>query len=462
MKKSEIIFSAVMLPIDYILVSLAGLSAYFVRYSAIYQEQIREVVFNLSIQNYIKYVLVVAVIWIVIYILSGLYSMRPGQKLFGVLSKIFLASSTATLIVIVAFFFSRELFSSRFIILAAWLLSVVYVSAAHIIMNLIQKRLYKKGMGVHRIALVGDSQDGNYLAKEIASRKKYGYTVALRQSKVDENLIQRIVEMAKRDELDEIVQADSNMDREESLRLLELANLHHLEFKYVADLLGATRTNFDINTISGIPIIGIKKTPLDGWGRVVKRVFDIVASIVFLVVLSPLFLIVAMAIKIDSKGTIFYKSKRIGAYGKEFYLYKFRTMIKDADKLKDKLINKNERADGPLFKLTDDPRITRVGAFLRKTSIDEIPNFWNVLVGHMSLVGPRPHEPHEVAQYQKHHRQLLNIKPGITGMAQVSGRSTLSFEEEVKLDTLYIETWSFWLDIIILIKTPFIIVRLID
>ena len=193
-----------------------------------------------------------------------------------------------------------------------------------------------------------------------------------------------------------------------------------------------------------------------------KRLFDIIGAIFFLILFSPIFLIVPLLIKMDSKGPIIYKDLRVGAKRRKFYLYKFRSMIDRADELRDKLMEQNERADGPLFKIGHDPRITKIGKFIRKTSIDEFPNFWNVLTGKMSLVGPRPHRPEEVEKYQQHHKKLLNIKPGITGMAQVSGRSTLDFEAEVKLDTLYIETWSLWLDIIILLKTPLVLIKFID
>ncbi|HRY63434.1 MAG TPA: sugar transferase, partial [Patescibacteria group bacterium] len=218
-------------------------------------------------------------------------------------------------------------------------------------------------------------------------------------------------------------------------------------------------TNIEIKTINGIPLIEVKKTPLDGWGRVAKRFFDIVISFIFLIILSPVFLIITILIKLDSFGPIFYQAERVGARGKRFTLYKFRSMVVGADKMKEKLVASNERADGPLFKMKADPRITRVGKFLRKTSMDELPNFWNVLIGKMSLVGPRPHEPGEVARYEEHHKKLLNIKPGVTGLAQVSGRSTLDFETEVKLDTLYIETWSLKQDLVILLKTPFVVLR---
>jgi len=180
-------------------------------------------------------------------------------------------------------------------------------------------------------------------------------------------------------------------------------------------------------------------------------------SILAMIILSPVFLILPLVIKMDSRGKAVYRTHRVGARGKKFYLYKFRSMVSGADKMKEELMQKNERPDGPLFKMENDPRITGIGKFLRRTSLDEIPNFWNVLIGNMSLVGPRPHEPREVERYQKHHRKLLDIKPGITGLAQVSGRSTLDFEMEVKLDTLYIETWSMRLDILILLKTPLVV-----
>jgi lipopolysaccharide/colanic/teichoic acid biosynthesis glycosyltransferase len=146
--------------------------------------------------------------------------------------------------------------------------------------------------------------------------------------------------------------------------------------------------------------------------------------------------------------------KRVGQKGKIFKMYKFRSMVKDAHLMKSEIKNLNERPDGPLFKMKNDPRVTTFGKFLRRTSLDELPQLFNVLAGEMSLVGPRPHEPEEVSEYQRGYRKLLTIKPGITGMAQVSGRSSLLFSEEAKLDIFYIENWSILLDLIILLKTP--------
>ena len=203
----------------------------------------------------------------------------------------------------------------------------------------------------------------------------------------------------------------------------------------------------------------VQGTPLDGWRRVYKRIFDFILAILFLIVLSPVFIIIAVIIKINSKGPVFVKLTRVGSKGKKFVMYKFRSMVKDAHKMKAEIMSYNERSDGPLFKMKDDPRITKVGKFLRRASLDELPQLFNVLKGNMSLVGPRPHEPAEVNKYQRGYKKLLFIKPGITGMAQVSGRANLVFAEEAKLDIFYIENWSIFLDLIILLKTPVAVIK---
>jgi len=457
MKKSEIFFATILVPIDYGLLVLAGISAYFLRYSDLYQQQIREVVFSLEFGQYLQYIFIIAAIWISIFAVSGLFSMHPRGSIFGLLNKVFLACSTGTLLVIVLFFFSRELFSSRFIILAGWVISIIYISIAHLLGRYIEQLLYLRDMGTHRVVLVGSDIISDEIFNEFSRNPKLGYKVVAKAPCYSGQLEIELRQLASTGSVDEIIQTDPNMSREQTLKLIDLANQFHLEFKYTADLLGARRSNFNITTIKGIPIIEIKKTPLDGWGRVAKRIFDIIGSVLALIIFSPFFIILPIMIKIDSKGPAFYSTKRIGAKGKKFNLYKFRSMISGADRMKAELVSKNERSDGPLFKIKNDPRITKIGGFIRRYSLDEIPNFWNVLIGNMSLVGPRPHEPSEVKRYQKHHRKLLNIKPGITGMAQVSGRSTLDFETEVKLDILYIETWSLKLDIIILLKTPIVV-----
>ena len=185
----------------------------------------------------------------------------------------------------------------------------------------------------------------------------------------------------------------------------------------------------------------------------IKRIIDIIGSLIGIVILSPLFLIVAIAIKIeDPKGKVFFAQKRSGKNNKLFYMYKFRSMVSNAEELLEELKELNEM-DGPVFKIKEDPRITKVGRFIRKTSIDELPQLFNVLKGDMSIVGPRPPIPHEVAEYNEYQMQRLLVKPGITCIWQVSGRNTIGFDEWVEMDLEYIKTRNLWLDIKLIFKT---------
>ena len=224
---------------------------------------------------------------------------------------------------------------------------------------------------------------------------------------------------------------------------------------------------------NGEPIIEFQHTPLDGWGKVLKRGFDIVAGFGLTFLFSPLMFIIALLIKIeDPDGPIIYTNERVGEDGKKFFVYKFRYMqwkyciteenphMKEAIAFEKKLIEeRNVRKGGILYKIKDDPRKMRVGAFIERFSLDELPQFFNVLRGEMSLVGPRPHQEREVERYSEYHRRLLTMRPGVTGMAQVSGRSDLDFEDEYRLDVFYIENWSLWLDIMICLKTAGALIR---
>lgn len=190
--------------------------------------------------------------------------------------------------------------------------------------------------------------------------------------------------------------------------------------------------------------------------EVIKRLIDVVCSFLGVLVLSPLFIIIAIIIKTTSKGPVFFSQKRVGRNGKEFNMYKFRSMVVNAEELKEKLAAQNEMS-GPMFKMKDDPRVTKVGKFIRKTSIDELPQLWNVLKGDMSLVGPRPSLPKEVAQFDEWMYRRLEVKPGLTCYWQVSGRNNIDFEDWMKLDVKYVEERNPWIDIKLIFKTVFVL-----
>jgi exopolysaccharide biosynthesis polyprenyl glycosylphosphotransferase len=223
-------------------------------------------------------------------------------------------------------------------------------------------------------------------------------------------------------------------------------------------LMDVTGPRTAVRPVEGLPLLHVEQPRLTGLKRVVKAVYDPVVATLGLLLLIPVFVAIAVAIKVDTRGPAFFRQRRVGRGGKEFTILKFRTMVADADQRKAELQLRNE-GSGPLFKLHRDPRITRVGRLLRRTSLDELPQLVNVATGDMSLVGPRPHLPEEVALFGADLRPRLLVKPGLTGLWQVSGRSDLSLEESTRVDLRYVENWSLALDVTILWKTLSAVVR---
>jgi exopolysaccharide biosynthesis polyprenyl glycosylphosphotransferase len=213
-----------------------------------------------------------------------------------------------------------------------------------------------------------------------------------------------------------------------------------------------------VRTVEGLPLLHLEQPAFAGGARFLKSAFDSVVSFVALVVLTPVFAVLAVVIAISDPGPVFFRQLRIGQDGRPFTCWKFRTMVVDADSLKEELTDLNEK-DAVTFKITDDPRITSLGKFLRRWSIDELPQLLNVLRGQMSLVGPRPPLAEEVAQYENFERRRLLVKPGLTGLWQVSGRADLSWEDSVRLDLYYVENWSFALDLVILARTVNVVIK---
>lgn len=461
MKRSELLFSFLLVPLDFLMIVLAGISAYFIRYAGFFQK-FRPIIFDLEFSGYIKIVLLIAFFWLIIFAFAGLYNIRGTRKLVKEIYKVILACSTGLMLIVILIFIRRELFDSRFIVLAGWTLAIIYISFARSLIRLIQRALFKHGIGVHKIILVGNSKTTDNLIHEFSSQKNSGFEVVKRFRDFSIEASHELAEFLKIKEVDEIIQSDPNLSKAETLRLYDFADEHHLTFKYAADLLGAKVLRTEVAEIAGIPIVEVKKTPLDGWGRIVKRICDIVGSLILIIVTSPIMVLAAIAIKIDSHGPVFFSRRdddsslyRVGQGGKLFSYFKFRSMTDRCDSMRyNELADKNLRSDGPMVKIEDDPRVTRVGKFIRRWSIDELSELFLVLIGKMSMVGPRPHLPEEVAKYEHHHKKVLTIKPGMTGLAQISGRSDLTFEDEVKLDNYYIENWSLLFDLAILLRTP--------
>ena len=257
-------------------------------------------------------------------------------------------------------------------------------------------------------------------------------------------------------QIDLVLQTDPNPESDATITLINYCRSHQIGYAFLPPVLADVPHQLMVERLGLLPMIRFQPTPLDGWGRVLKRVFDIIASAFLLIIFSPFFTLFALLVLFDGGWPIFYVSMRIGENGRRrVSIFKFRSMVPDADVRKRDLVEMNHRRDGPLFKIHDDPRVTRVGRFLRRFSFDELPQLLNVLFGQLSLVGPRPHLPDEVDRYSLEQRRVFAVKPGVTGLAQISGRSDLSFDDEVRLDLQYIEEWSLLLDLWILWRTVF-------
>ncbi|MFZ2970136.1 MAG: sugar transferase [Minisyncoccia bacterium] len=463
MKRSELLFNALLIPVDFLMIVIAGVFAYSLRFSP-RLAYLRPIVFDLPFSRYMEIIFAVAPIFLFIFALLGLYSERSVRKFWREAFQIVVGVSAGFMILIFLTFMQREMFSSRFIFFAGWFFAITAVIVGRVVVKLLQGWLARKfKLGFHRLVLIGGNGVSKTIQKEVKTNNVLGYEI-VRKFK-DYNLGE--LELVFRDPgIDEIILCSSNLEKCKVQELLDFCQEKNIDFKFVPDMFQAQAALFEMQTISDVTLIEVKRTPLDGWGKIIKRMADIIISSLVLVALSPIFLLISIIVKLDSEGPVFARLERV-AQGRRFKLYKFRSMIKNAHNLKydekgnlnPEFAQYNQREGGPLFKMKNDPRVTRVGKILRRTRIDEFPQLINVLKGEMSLVGPRPHEPEEVARYKKGHKKLLMIKPGITGMAQVSGSSDLDFEREAKLDIYYIENWSLFLDLIILTKTFFIFIR---
>ncbi|MFA5061759.1 MAG: sugar transferase [Patescibacteria group bacterium] len=467
MKKFELFFTLLQLPLDFALLILAGFTAYTLRF-ADFAKAIRPVLFNLSWQRYWPLVLLTAAAWIIIFALSGLYSTNPNRKLARDLTRVVMATATGFAGITIYVFFTLQKFDSRFLVLVGWILAIIFVSLGRILTAGLKIWLHKAGVGLRRTIIIGKEIIGQEIKQSLLN-KSFGYKVVATYDGFDVASEPTILKLKP----DEIIFTDPKANEKEALEAIDFANEHHIAFKYSADLFSTISTNMAVSTITGIPIIELRLTRLTGWGRIFKRLIDIIGSIFFIIILSPIYLIISLIILIETGRPVIYKNERVGKADKKFFTLKFRSMYqKDSNGIQfgkkastvalakeQELIKKQSIKNGPIYKIKNDPRVTPFGRFIRRWSIDELPQFFNVFKGEMSLVGPRPHQPREVENYERKHKIVLEIKPGITGLAQISGRSNLSYEEEIKLDTFYIENWSLFLDLIILIKTPFVVIR---
>lgn len=465
MKKDSSTFSFFLLPLDWALLIAAAVTSYRLRFEAL--TELRPAVSLIPFSEYLISAAVVFAAWLVIFALVGLYTIRRPRRVLEEAVKVFTATTFGTMGVIIYIFFRGEFFASRFVLLATWLIAFLYVVLGRLALRVIQHLLLKRGIGARNVIIVGgEDSTTSAIIEEFARNLDQGYRVVKRIHHWNEEAAKEIEELLSIKTVHEIFVTDPGASRNITRAAITFAEDHHLAFRYAADTVAA-HADLTSTTVAGIPVIEVKRTRLEGWGRLYKRFMDILGSLFLIVLTSPVMLIVALAVVLESRGPAIFRNERVGRHGEKFDVLKFRSMYshhsvgkqfpdqKAALAYEQKLIQERGIKQGPVYKIKDDPRITKVGRFIRRFSIDELPQLFNVLMGNMSLVGPRPHQPREVAKYQRRHRRVLNVRPGITGLAQVSGRSDLEFEEEMRLDIFYIENWTPLMDMSIILKTPF-------
>ncbi len=458
MKRSEILFGLIRIPLDVLAALTALILAYKLREGNI--DLLPNVQFitqpgNLPTMEYYlsHFVVPWTLVYIVVLMNLRLYALRVTFGPWREMGYVILGALIwSTLIMAWFFLVQKQLFFSRILLIQSTVLLSLFSMTGRTLMILIQRILLTKGIGKRTVISWGKLPLLPVIRESIEEDERYtyiGHSVSVTE----------LMNLHATTPIDLVLHTDPSPQSEATAELIDCCRSHHIGYAFLPPVFANVPHQLSYGSIGMVPMLRFEPTPLDGWGRVIKRIVDILVGGTLLILFTPLLVIVSVVILATCGLPIFYISKRVGHYGKKMIpVIKFRTMCRNADEMKPSLSHLSHRTDGPLFKITNDPRITKIGIILRRLSIDELPQLINVLLGHLSLVGPRPHLPEEVAKYSSRHRRVFTVRPGITGLAQISGRSNLTFEEEVRLDMGYIEEWSIGLDLWILWRTVFVVI----
>lgn len=469
-------YSLILIVVDTFVLLAAFTLAYILRV----QYDPRPLLANIHAYDYLYAFLIIIPFWILVFATLGLYKPSTYNRRLIEWAKIGIGSFIGILLVIGWQYTSgQEIFPARLVAVYAFVGSFILTVTGREILRYIRSLMFRYGKGVRRVLIIGASGATADIAINLADTKKSGYeivAIASPKKLVPASLHVHhysLVEAALKDidinGINTIIQTDLYEQPERNQKILSAAQTHHIEYSFIpgeAEFYSGKNT---VDVFLGYPMITIYQTPLVGWGAIVKRVFDLFASVVLIVILSPLFIVIAILQKILNPGTVFYRNKRLSRFSKQITLYKFRSMTHlpgwDSDNVNDaaeyRAMGREDLAKEyeKNHKVKDDPRVNKFGRFLRATSIDELPQVFNVLRGDLSLVGPRPILPQEAGFAKGRTALLHSVKSGVTGLWQVSGRNELSFEERIELELFYAQNWTFWLDIKILFKTILVVIK---
>ena len=446
---------------------LAILAAFSLAYVLRVQFDSRPLVNQIGAYDFFVTFLQLSPIWILTLWSLGLYNPAVYLKRLTEMGKLLMASFIGVLLLIGYQFVTNEpLFPARLVVAYAGVATFAFLVIGRELLRITRGIAYRFGRGVQRVMIIGSGDITSDIIEELGNTGKSGYkVVATVGVKCDDKTIAcysaltTALQDLKRLQIDTIIQTNLYENTTRNQLIMGAAQENHISYSFIPGEAEFYSGKNQIDVFLGYPIIAVHQTPLVGWGEVVKRVFDIVATILTLPVWGAILVVLMILQKLFNPGPVFYKSDRLTRYSKRFKLLKFRSMGAEYGKrdaaAEFRAMGREDLAEEYTKnrKVINDPRITRFGRFLRATSLDELPQLINVLRGDLSLVGPRPILPQELKLYKGRGALLHSVKSGLTGLWQVSGRSDLAFDKRVELELYYAQNWSFWLDIKILFKT---------
>lgn len=447
---------------------LAIVSAFILSYILRVSLDARPLINQVTSTEYLHIFLLLLPFWLLIFGLLGLYRQAVYEKRFSEYPRLLVGAFIGILFLIGYDFVSgKHIFPARLVPVYAFLLSYGMLLVFRIFARGVRDIMLQHGIGISNTLLVGSTQATGELLDALTPSNISGFRVVgiVSQNNHDQSKIRHFADFDEAikkiglDKLNCIIQTQLYDNEETNRHVLETAQTHHIAYRFIPSNDFLFTANNEVDLFRGFPVVAVHQTALIGWGRVLKRFFDFLVGWLILIIFSPIMLLIAVAIKLTTRGPVLLRQTRLTRFDQEFTVFKFVTVKREYNNLSPeqafKKMGKPElidtyRSNGDYIE--NDPRITPIGRFLRRSSLDELPQLFNVAKGDISLVGPRALVPDELRKHPRHHA-ILSVKSGLTGLAQVSGRRNISFEERRQLDIFYVQHWSFWLDIVILLKT---------
>jgi exopolysaccharide biosynthesis polyprenyl glycosylphosphotransferase len=462
MKQNSNVFYSVLLILgDFLALVAAFGTAYILRV----KYDTRPLIEQIPAENYLYGFLAILPLWILVQSFIGLYKKEVYDSRFKELGRLVVGSFLGMLVIIgYDFIIDDTIFPARLVAVYGFVLSFAFLVVFRNLARLIRNLLYSFGYGITNVLIIGNNEASEIIIEELRNTSKTGYKIVGMVTKNSSPFFKTYPDFdsAIKDlpDIDTIIQTVLYKNPDKNDEIMIYAQTHHISYNFTPGNNELFVGNLEVQLFRGTPVVTVHQTPLVGWGSVVKRIFDLTIGSILIIITSPLIIITAILLKLSApRAKALLKQTRLTQYNREFTVYKFRSFKPEFNGMSpEEAFRKMGKTEliAPYRQAGDhmpgDPRISSLGKILRASSLDELPQLFNVVRGDISLVGPRALVPQELKNYSQKHN-ILSIKSGLTGLAQVSGRRNISFEERRKLDLYYVQNWTFWLDITILLRT---------